>query len=200
MLTFPSLVLIRCWYTGTRDERSGPRAAKLVHVTIYINMGGITMRINTLVAVAFALLLAFGLLGNLLVGAQSGGLVNLLTGNLGVTAPQAEGGAGAIFSYAKEKLSPDEFTKVAGAVPEMDSLLKAAPQTQTSGLGKAIGGTGSMLGGGAANVGGLATVGESFSKLGMQPDMVNQFVPTILQYVESKGGATAKNILTAVLK
>jgi hypothetical protein len=43
-------------------------------------------------------------------------------------------------------------------------------------------------------------VGESFSKLGMQPDMVNQFVPTILQYVESKGGATTKNILAAVLK
>lgn len=158
------------------------------------------MRINTLVAVAFALLLAYGLLGHPSVGAQSGGLVNLLTGNLGVTAPQAEGGAGAIFSYAKEKLSPDEFTKVAGAVPEMDSLLKAGPQAQTSGLGKAIGGTGSMLGGGAAKVGGLATVGESFSKLGMQPDMVNQFVPTILQYVESKGGATAKNILAAVLK
>jgi Protein of unknown function VcgC/VcgE (DUF2780) len=158
------------------------------------------MRTNTLVAGVFALLLAFGLLGTPSVDAQSGGLVSLLTGNLGVTAPQAEGGAGAIFSYAKQKLSPDEFTTVAGAVPEMDSLLKAAPHTQTSGLGKAIGGTGSMLGGGAAKVGGLATVGESFSKLGMQPDMVNQFVPTILQYVESKGGATTKNILAAVLK
>jgi hypothetical protein len=126
--------------------------------------------------------------------------VNLLTGNLGVTTPQAEGGAGAIFSYAKQKVSPDEFTKVAGAVPEMDSLLKAAPQTQTSGLGKAIGGTSSMLGGGAAKVGGLASVGDSFSKLGMQPEMVNKFIPTILQYVESNGGATAKNILAAALK
>jgi len=158
------------------------------------------MRSNSLVAVGFAFLLAFGLLGSPTVGAQSGGLVSLLTGNLGVTTPQAEGGAGAIFSYAKQRLSPDEFTKVAGAVPEMDSLLKAAPQTQASGLGKAIGGTSSMLGGGAAKVGGLATVGESFSKLGMQPDMVNQFVPTILQYVESKGGATTKDILAAALK
>jgi hypothetical protein len=158
------------------------------------------MRDNTLVAVAFALLLAFGLLSSPPVGAQSGGLVNLLTGNLGVTTPQAEGGAGAIFSYAKQKVSPDEFTKVAGAVPEMDSLLKAAPQTQTSGLGKAIGGTSSMLGGGAAKVGGLASVGDSFSKLGMQPEMVNKFIPTILQYVESNGGATAKNILAAALK
>jgi Protein of unknown function VcgC/VcgE (DUF2780) len=155
---------------------------------------------NSLVAVAFALLLAFGLLGSPSVGAQSGGLVSLLTGNLGVTTPQAEGGAGAIFSYAKQKLSPDEFTKVAGAVPEMDGLLKAAPQTQTSGLGKALGGTSSMLGGGAAKVGGLASVGDNFSKLGMQPDMVNKFVPTILQYVESNGGATTKSILAAVLK
>jgi Protein of unknown function VcgC/VcgE (DUF2780) len=159
-----------------------------------------TMRKNTMTATALALLLAFGLLGSPSVGAQSGGLVNLLSGNLGVTAPQAEGGAGAIFSYAKQRLSPDEFTKVASAVPEMDSLLKAAPQTQTSGLGKALGGTSSMLGGGTAKVGGLASVGDNFSKLGMQPDMVNKFVPTILQYVESNGGATTKSILAAVLK
>jgi len=65
------------------------------------------MRNTTLVAVALALLLAFGLLGSPSMAAQSGGLVNLLTGNLGVTTPQAEGGAGAIFSYAKQKLSPD---------------------------------------------------------------------------------------------
>jgi hypothetical protein len=172
------------------------------------------MRINTLVAAVFALFFAFGLLRSPSAATQSGGLVSLLTGNLGVTAPQAAGGAGAIFSYAKQKLSPDQFAKVAGAVPEMDTLLKAAPQTQTSGLGKDIGGTGSMLGGEVAKVGGtssmlggevataggLAIVGESFSKLGMQPDMVNKFVPTILQYVESKGGATAANILAGVLK
>jgi len=158
------------------------------------------MRNNTLVAAAFALFLAFGLLGSPPVGAQSGGLVSLLTGNLGVTTPQAEGGAGAILSYAKQQLSPGDFTKVAGAVPEMDGLLKAAPQTPTSGLSKAMGGASSMLGGGAAKAEGLASVGESFSKLGMQPDMVNKFVPTILQYVESNGGATTKNILAAVLK
>ena len=158
------------------------------------------MRRNHILAIALALLFVSGLLGTPSIGAQSGGLVNLLTGNLGVTPTQAEGGAGAIFGYAKQRLSPAEFTKVAGAVPEMDSLLKAAPQTQTSGVGKASGSTSSMLGGGAAKVGGLASVGDSFSKLGMQPDMVNQFVPTILSYVESKGGATTKKILAAVLQ
>ncbi|MGH8470321.1 MAG: DUF2780 domain-containing protein [Gammaproteobacteria bacterium] len=55
------------------------------------------------------------------------GLTGLLTSQLGVTEPQAMGGAGAMSSYAKEKLSPESFTNVANAVPEMDQLLGAAP-------------------------------------------------------------------------
>src|SRR4029450_1900875 len=54
-------------------------------------------------------------------------LVGQLVNELGVTPAQAEGAAGTLFGVAKGKLSTDDFAKVAGAVPNMDGLLKAAP-------------------------------------------------------------------------
>ena len=112
-------------------------------------------------------------------------LVNLLTQKLGVTQEQAKGGAGAIFSTAKEKLSAEDFSKVENAVPGMDDLLQAAPKA---------GGLSSLFGGG-----GMGDLASAFSKLGLSPDMIGQFTPVILDYVESKGGATVRNILQGVL-
>lgn len=120
-------------------------------------------------------------------------LVSLLTQNLGVTPQQAQGGAGAIFDYAKGKLGAADFSKVAAAVPGMDSLLSAAPKTggTASNLTKLAGGTGSL--------GGLSSLAEPFTKLGMSPDMVGKFVPEILSYVKSSGGDAVMKILQGAL-
>jgi hypothetical protein len=120
-------------------------------------------------------------------------LVSMLTQNLGVTQQQAQGGAGAIFDYAKGKLSANDFSKVAAAVPGMDSLLSSAP---------AAGGTASSLSklpGGAGSIGGLSSLAEPFSKLGMNSDMVGKFVPEILSYVKSSGGDAVMKILQGAL-
>ena len=39
-----------------------------------------------------------------------------------------------------------------------------------------------------------------FSKLGMQPDMVDKFKPIVTEYVGKTGGDQAKNLLTSALK
>ena len=120
-------------------------------------------------------------------------LVSMLTQNLGVTQQQAKGGAGAIFDYAKGKLSADDFSKVAAAVPGMDSLLSAAPAA--GGAASSL----SKLSGGAGSPGGLSSLAEPFSKLGMNPDMVGKFVPEILSYVKSSGGDAVMKILQGAL-
>lgn len=148
---------------------------------------------------------------NLLMASDSG-LIDLLIGQLGVTEQQATGGAGSIFQYAKSKLSPAEFGQVANAVPNMNSLLKAAPTPSSMGdmggsMHSKVGGAvpnsvGSMLGGKSGSVeaaGGLASLAGAFSKLGLSPEMVQQFVPPILSYVEKTGGAAVKNLLASVL-
>ena len=54
-------------------------------------------------------------------------LVGALAKELGSTPEQATGAGGSLFSLAKTRLKPEEWTKVAGAVPGMDGLLKATP-------------------------------------------------------------------------
>ncbi len=122
-------------------------------------------------------------------------LVGQLTKDLKVTNEQATGGAGALFGLAKSRLKPEEFAKVAGAVPGMDGLLAAAPKS----LGEAspLGGVASAIPGG---VGGLAPVAGSFKSLGLSPDMAMQFIPVLTNYVGIKGGAEVASLLGSVLK
>jgi hypothetical protein len=119
-------------------------------------------------------------------------LIDQLTKNLGVSQDQAKGGAGLIFKQAKEKLSGEDYSKVASAVPGVDSLIGAAP----SGGGGMLGGVTKMFGGG----GGLAGLAGGFSKLGLDAGMIGKFVPVILSFVQSKGGDGVKAILEKALK
>lgn len=131
--------------------------------------------------------------------AQDSDLVTMLVQQLGVTATQAQGGAGAIFNLAKEKMQAQAFEQVASAVPNMDTLLRAAPKS-TSGLGGMFGSGTSLLGGANGNLGSLATLASSFSQLGLSPDMVNQFVPIVLSFVQGNGGESVSQLLAAVLQ
>src|SRR5262245_9235808 len=54
-------------------------------------------------------------------------LVKELAKELESTPEQAAGAAGVIFGIAKSFLAPDDFAKVAKAVPGMDALLAAVP-------------------------------------------------------------------------
>ncbi len=125
-------------------------------------------------------------------------LLNLLTQNLGINEDQAKGGAGMLFNLAKEKLSGDEFSKVADAVPGMDNLLGAAPKSG-GGIMGAIGGLTSALGG-DSKLGNLASLASGFSKLGLDSGMIGKFLPIILSFVQSKGGDQIKDLLAKVLK
>jgi hypothetical protein len=156
------------------------------------------MKTKQVIIMAVILLGFFVYGGNTNVFAQNVDLVSLLTKNLGVTQDQATGGAGAIFDMAKQKLSAEDFGKIASVVPGMDSLLKAAPQV--GGVSKAIGSSSKLIGGGADKIGGLAGLTDSFSNLGLESDMIGKFVDTILSYVNSKGGSSVADILAGALK
>jgi hypothetical protein len=126
-------------------------------------------------------------------------IVKLLVDQLGVTESQAQGGAGAIFNMVKDKVSEDQFSSLSSAIPGLDTLVSAAPDSG-GGLAGAIGGLTSMLGGdGAEKLGNLAGLVSSFDKLGLDMDSVTKFVPIILSFVQSKGGDTLKDMLADVL-
>jgi uncharacterized protein VcgC/VcgE DUF2780 len=126
-------------------------------------------------------------------------LVGELSKELGSTPAQAEGAAGALFNHAKAKLDPADWSKVAGAVPGIAGLLKAAPAatgaTGSSGNAAALGALA-----GAAGLGDLASLAGSFNKLGLKPEMIAKAVPILTNYVSKSGGAAVGQILAGVLK
>ena len=129
-------------------------------------------------------------------------LIGLLTQGLGVNQNQAKGGAGLIFQLAKQQLGDSDFVQVANVVPGLDELLGAAPQEET-GVMSAIGGLAGALGGGAGTLGklaGLASLAGGFDQLGLKPDMISQFLPIILSFVQNQGGDSIKDLLEGVLK
>jgi hypothetical protein len=122
-------------------------------------------------------------------------LVSLLTDQLGISKEQAAGGSGAIFDYAKDNLSADDFATVAQGVPDMDGLLAAAPKQES---GSALGQASSMLGGSGGSLGGLASLASSFETLGLDADMVQKFLPIVSDYVGSVSGDQAMALLAGL--
>jgi hypothetical protein len=123
-------------------------------------------------------------------------LVGELSKAIGGSPAQAAGAAGALFGVAKSRLSPDQFSQVAKAVPGMDSLLKASP-IDSSGLGGLSQAAGGAAGGAAS---GLSSATSAFTKLGLSPDMVNKAVPILTSYVTKSGGANVGQILAGAFK
>ena len=123
------------------------------------------------------------------------GLVDLLSSQLGVTKGQSEGGAGSIFQLAKQNLSVEDFSSIAKAVPGIDKMIGAAPKVE--GSSSSLKGISSMMG--SNKIGGMASLTSSFEKLGLSSEMVDKFMPIILDYVENKGGEHAMNLLKGAL-
>lgn len=120
-------------------------------------------------------------------------LVQSLSKGLSVTPDQAAGGAGSILNFAKGKLSPADFGKVAGAIPGIDQILKSAPAADSSGAAE-------MLSKISPDTAGIASLAGAFQKLGLKPEMISKFVPQILGFVKGKGGQATADLLGNVLK
>lgn len=164
------------------------------------------MKRITAVAILVAIISVFQLAT--IAAAESGGamdLVGMLTSQLGVTEPQAAGGAGALFGMAKGALSESDYGQVAGALPGIADLVSQAPEISkkksdmAGQLGGMTAGMGSLKGI-ADSVGGMALVTDQFAKLGLDEGMVSQFIPIILSYANSAGGETVMNLLQGVWK
>ena len=119
-----------------------------------------------------------------------GQLVDLL----GATQSQAEGGAGAIFKAAKDNMSTGDYSQLLSAVPGIDSLISSAPEG--SGLaGKAT----SLFGGSSESMKGTAALADSFSKLGLSPDMIGKYTDIILDFVQSEAGQQTMTLVKNAL-
>ncbi|MES9992563.1 MAG: DUF2780 domain-containing protein [Candidatus Thiodiazotropha sp.] len=123
-------------------------------------------------------------------------LLDSLTGQLGISTEQATGGAGALFNLAKSRLPSEEFSQIASVVPDMESLIAAAPAVaESSGSAAAV----ANLLGGEADLAGIAGLANAFSELGLSADMISNFTPIILDYLQQAGGNSVMEIMQGAL-
>ena len=124
----------------------------------------------------------------------SGGLSSAIAKGLGVSSQQADGGLGSLFSLAQSTLGSEQFSSLAGAVPGMDTLLKAAPAV--SGDGGSLSGMASSLGGYGDAAKGAAAVVSQFQSLGLDATAIPQYIEITNSYLQSTGGQTAVDLFT----
>ena len=102
-------------------------------------------------------------------GAESSPLSDLLTSQLPVSTEQAAGGTGALLALAQSQLSDQNSSELKSLIPGMSSLDGAS----------------SMLG----SIESLSAVQGTFDKLGLDPAMISQFTPVILDYLGKQGAS-----------
>lgn len=129
---------------------------------------------------------------------QPGSLAELLMQRTGVTQAQAQGGAGALFQIAKNKMQADEFTQLEQAVPGMEGMLGAVPALSQPSGGLA-GRLSSIAGASGGTAGNLVSVISAFQQQGMSPAMMQQFIPVVIDYVKTRGNDAMVNTLSAAL-
>ena len=124
-------------------------------------------------------------------------LIGQLTKKLSISPEQAIGGSGALLGLAKSRLKPEEFSKVASAVPGIDGLMAAAPKSPQKSGAPSLSAVDSAAPG---SVEGLSSVAGSFKSLGLSPEMASKFVPILTSFVGAKGGVGTASLLADALK
>ena len=124
------------------------------------------------------------------------GMVSSVTGSLGVSKAQAVGGLGAIFNYAKDNITTDQYSLLAKALPGVSGLLESAPDVSTM---TSEGGLGGILDKAASyneSLKAINKVKKQFAALGLKPEMITQFVAKAQSYLDTPEGQQAKQLLT----
>lgn len=122
------------------------------------------------------------------------GLIRSLTSNLGVTTEQAQGGIAAIFNYAKQNVSPEQFASLAAKIPGLDSVMQYLPkisEAKESGLGGLL----DMASGMSEQLSQANDLKKQFDTLGLDTNMISSYVNQASSYLDTPQGAEAKKML-----
>ena len=123
---------------------------------------------------------------------QQQSLVSTLTSALGVTKPQATGGAGSLLQLAKQQLSGDDFSRITAAIPDSPALLKAAASITPTKTDDSLLGTADLLSG-------ASKLGNQFSALGLDSSMISNFADVMMNYLKKYQGSETSKLLEGIL-
>ncbi|MGR5503452.1 DUF2780 domain-containing protein [Vibrio sp. DNB22_10_4] len=106
---------------------------------------------------------------NSMMNAKDSPVVNDLVDKLSVSPEQATTGVGALLSLAQSSLGSDQQNELSSLIPGMDALT-------SSGL--------------LSSIQDMDSVKSAFSSVGLDPAMISQFAPVVLEYLGSQGASS----------
>lgn len=119
-------------------------------------------------------------------------LTDVLIQRAGVTQSQAQGGLGVLLQMAQSKLKAGEFAQLEQAIPNVQNLLSNLSPEMLSSIAQLASGSG-------GTISNLITIVSLFKQLGMTPEQIQQFVPLVLDYVNTQQGATMAKLLGSAI-
>jgi uncharacterized protein (DUF2267 family) len=112
-------------------------------------------------------------------------LITALQGRTGLDSDAVSKGLGALLNFLKEKLPPELFEKVEGALPQVqETIASFLSSDQASGLLSKVGElVGGLLG---SKAGDLPELFEMLSKSGLSLDQAKAFIPAAIEVLKEK--------------
>jgi hypothetical protein len=111
--------------------------------------------------------------------AAAGSLTDMVGSQLGLSPEVSKAGVGAVLAYAEGALPASDFQKVSAAIPGAGDNIQAAKDA-------------GAITGPITDAAGLST---AFGKLGISPEVANQLVPAVTDYVGKVAGPDTANLL-----
>lgn len=128
-------------------------------------------------------------------GPSLDGMDGSLTSSLGVTPEQAKGGLAALFNFAKQNISQEQFEALAAQIPGMDSVMQYLPAISAASE-QGLGGLMDKAAGMNETLGQVNNVKKQFDTLGLDAGMIQKYTQQAKSYLDTPQGQAAKQLLT----
>ena len=123
------------------------------------------------------------------------GLLSSLTSKLGVTKEQAQGGMAALFNFAKQNISEEQFSALTAQIPGLDSLMKYLPAISALNS-EGMGGIMDMASGYSDKLSQVNDLKKQFDTLGLDTSMIGKYADQAQSYFDTPEASAAKDALT----
>ena len=122
-------------------------------------------------------------------------MVNSVSESVGISQSQATGSLASIFSYAKDNISSEQFSKLSTLLPGLDSLLGSVPDVSEVASSGGLSGLIDTAANYSDSLKSLNELKKQFEALGLDPQQIMQVVNSAKAYLDTEEGQEIKDLL-----
>jgi hypothetical protein len=122
------------------------------------------------------------------------GLLSSLMSNLNVTEGQAKGGLASLLDYAKNHVNSDTVSQLQQQIPGLESVMSNVPDISNM-KQEGLGGMLDKAAEYSESLKGINDLKKQFEAIGLEPQMIMQYVEQAKAYLDTEEGQQAKQLL-----